>query len=58
MYMGSSDAMPKFPCGPREHIKDCLDELFDAAEDQIDLARDIVDILRELRVEVISLIGQ
>ena len=58
MYMGSRDAIPEFSCGRKEHLKDCLDELLDAAEDQVDSAYDVVDIIRDLRVELSTLINR
>lgn len=54
MYMGSNNVWPE-PAATR-NLKECLDELFAAAEDQVDMARDILDILHEVRVEINYLI--
>jgi hypothetical protein len=49
--------MPSFSCGAREHIKNRLDELLDAAEEQVNVAEEIVDIICDLQAEVNLIIG-
>lgn len=57
MCMGSNDVTRELRYGPKERIKNLIDELLATAEDQLDFASDIVDILHELRVEMMSLIA-
>jgi hypothetical protein len=52
MLIGSKYAASSFSREPKERLKDCLDELLDAAESQVDLAEEIVDIICDLQVEV------
>lgn len=58
MFMGPSDAKPKSSCGAKEHIKECLEDILDAAADQVSVAHDVMDILLELRDQMNRLIGE
>ncbi len=53
MHMESNEIRHGHPGKRDQEIADCLEDLFDAAEEQVLLACDIADLLYELRVALV-----